>query len=236
MSFRQLVLREKQKLNQKEWYPPGWYYNKYSLKENLDLARNLGKEKKSLLSEEDFKILNNEKIIRSCYCTTDIILKLSSWFIGKFDLDPFYNPHALTSLYSEKNFKFFDGINGDGFDIKLWKTYKKVWVNPPFSRLKEAAEKVLEFIKENPNSRVAFICNLDMTSYFEKFLGVADYMIILDRVKFIPIPGLKVSQPTTSNALFIFNSEKNLETGKIKIGSSEFYCVNLKNKKVTVIE
>ena len=56
-------------------------------------------------------------------------------------------------------------------------------------------------------------------------------MIILGRVQFKPIPGLKNSQPTGSSVMFVYNSDVELNTGFILHNGKSYYCVNLKNKK-----
>lgn len=233
--FASLVEEFNQREKQDGWFPPNWNFNGYTIEMNLTMARTIRDKKKSLHNAEEKRILENEKIIRSCYCTPEVILYLARFFIGPFELDPFYNPHAKTASYGSKNFTYFDGVNGDGFDISKWEEFESIWENPPFNRLGEAANRTIEFLKTS-DAAVAFICSLDMTSYFKEFLKIADYLIILDRVKFVPIPGLKVSQPANSNALFIFNSKKEVPTGLIKVQGSEYYCVNLKNREVFEID
>lgn len=237
MSFESLILEYNNRKNQEGWFPPDWNFNGYDITMNLRMARTIRDKKKSLHSLEEKKILKNEKIIRSCYTTPRKELTIAKFFIGLFDLDPFYNPYAITAEFGSENFEYFDGNNADGFNIDLWEKLNpnSIWENPPFNRLKEAAEKTDEYLQRGNDTAIAFICNLDRTSYFDRFLEIADYLIVLNRVKFDPIPGLEVSQPTTSNAMFIFNSKKDLPTCNLTIEGTTYLCINLKERETIEI-
>lgn len=228
-------LLKQEKLKLKGWFPPDWNHNGLSIEENLNISKKLHKKKASLLSTDEQLILNNEKIIRSCYCTPEAVLKLARFMIGDFNLDPFHNPYSLVKNFAADDFKYLDGNNGDGFKIENWGITTSVWLNPPFNRLSECADLIYNY-NLICSAKMAFICHLDYTTYFKRFLQIADYCIILNRIKFIPIPGLEISSPTKSNALFIFNSDKNINTGIIKVDDFDYYCINLKNKEKFIIE
>lgn len=216
------------------YHPPGWKFNGLSFEETIKEATKLKNKKKDSLTTEELIISNNASLLRTCYGTPDFILELGNYFIRKYDQDPFYNDYSLlkSEKFSDENLITLDGSSPDknGFDIKNW-TGKKVWVNPPFSNLSDGAELCNQYSQFKHKPSIAFICNLDYSKYFQECMKFADYLLILGRIQFNPLPGLKNSQPTGSSALFIYNSErKNIQTGFLNFKSKGYYIVNLENK------
>ncbi len=220
-----------------EFYPPGWIHNGLSFIETVRESNAI--KSKSSKTKEDLIILQNVKILRTCYCTPDFILELGTYFVGKYTLDPFYNPYSLikNEKFSElEKFKTLDGIAGrDGFNILNWEG-DCVFVNPPFDKLSEAARLCNTYCKYQHEPGIIFICNLDNTLYYQECMKTADYLIQLGRINFNPLPGLKNSSPTNSSAMFVYNSSLETDTGFLTLKNKAYHCTNLKNRKITELK
>lgn len=217
-----------------DYYPPGWKHNGLSFEQTIKESTKFKNKGKASLNAEELIIANNAALLRSCYGTPDFLLELGNYFIGKYDQDPFYNDYSLlkNEKYSNDDIITLNGScpEKNGFDIKNW-IGKKVWVNPPFSNLSDGAELCNQYSQFDHKPSIAFICNLDYSKYFQECMKYADYLLILGRIQFNPLPGLKNSQPTGSSSMFIYNSEKkNIQTGFLNFKSKGYYIVNLENK------
>lgn len=60
-------------------------------------------------------------------------------FFGTFD----YDPATIKEKAEEFGVKYFDTIETDGLS-KDWTKYKKIWINPPFTRKHEFLNKTYE--------------------------------------------------------------------------------------------
>lgn len=220
-------------IDESQYYPPGWVHNGLNFAQTIIEAEKFKNKKKNSLNNIELIIVNNAALLRSCYGTPDWLLKLGNYFIGLYDQDPFYNRYSLINNreYSIEDLITLDGSceSKNGFNLNNW-TGSRLLVNPPFSNLSDAANICnIHSIKEY-KPKIAFICNLDFSNYFKTCMKYADYLIILGRVQFNPMPGLKNSQPTGSSALFIYNSDKELDSQFFQFYNKDFYCINLKNK------
>ena len=97
---------------------------------------------------------------------------------GKFDYDP-----ATTKERAEYlGIPNYDTIETDGL-TKDWTQYKRIWINPPFTRKFEFLEKAVQCGK-----RVFFLMPIDSlpTRAFHKAMGGGHYKIYLPngRIKF----------------------------------------------------
>jgi len=213
--------------NGMNYIPPGWEYNGLNFEQTIKKTKEILKNsKKSELSGNDLRTTENAKLLRSCYTTPDDILSLGNYFIGKYDFDPYWNPYSLikSHLFSE-NLRVLDGTSKekDGFNIKNWNG-NSLLVNPPFIKLKEGAYLCIEYSQQEHSPGIAFICNLDYTNYLKECIKYADYLIMLGRVFFKPLPGIEVSSPTGSSVMVIFNSKKDIKTSFI----NEFLCIDIR--------
>ncbi len=226
-------------IDENQYFPPGWVNNKLDFSSTIKEADKLKNKKKANLNATELVIANNAAFLRSCYGTPEFLLELGNYFIGKYDFDPFFNPYS--NLRNEKYSENLVTLNGsnrsqNGFLIENWQG-SSVLVNPPFSNLSDGAKLCNKYSQFEHKPGIAFICNLDYSNYFQECCVCADYMIVLGRIQFKPMPGLKNSSPTGSSAMFIYNSKiPDIETGFILHNKRNYLLVNLKNKKETVLK
>lgn len=222
-------------IDENQYYPPGWIHNNLDFSQTIIEAEKFKNKKKNSLNNNELIVVNNAALLRSCYGTPDWLLELGNYFIGLYDQDPYHNPYSLidNTKYSIPELIKLDGSceSKNGFNIQNW-VGSALLVNPPFSNLSDGAELCNTYYDNKKKPGIAFICNLDFSNYFKECMKCADYLIILGRVQFKPMPGLKNSQPTGSSALFIYNSKKEIGTQFIKFQNKDYYCINLKNKAI----
>lgn len=221
-------------IDENQYYPPSWNHNGLDFAQTITEAEKFKNKKKASLNSIELNIVNNASLLRSCYGTSDWLLELGNYFIGLYDQDPFYNPYSLIKdeKYSIEELITLDGSDEtrNGFNINNW-VGSSLLVNPPFSDLSDAAKICNEYSCKEYKPKIAFICNLDFSNYFQECIKFADYLIILGRVQFKPMPGLKNSQPTGSSALFVYNTDKLIDSQFIEFKNKKYYCINLKNKQ-----
>lgn len=221
-------------IDENQYYPPGWIHNGLDFKQTIIESEKLKNKSKKSLNNIELAIFTNAALLRSCYGTPEFLLELGNYFIGLYDQDPFHNPYSLIDnrKYSISELVKLDGSceSKNGFNIQNW-VGCSLLVNPPFSDLSEGATLCNAYCNNEKKPGIVFICNLDFSIYFQKCMKYADYLIILGRVQFKPMPGLKNSQPTGSSAMFIYNSNREIDTQFIEFQNRKYYCINLKNKK-----
>lgn len=221
-------------VDENQYYPPGWIHNGLDFKQTIIESEKLKNKSKKSLNGIELAIFTNAALLRSCYGTPEFLLELGNYFIGLYDQDPFHNPYSPIDnvKYSNPELIKLDGSceSKNGFNIRNW-VGSSLLVNPPFSNLSDAAEICNNYSIKDYKPGIAFICNLDFSNYFQKCIEYADYLIILGRIQFKPMPGLKNSQPTGSSAMFIYNSKREINTQFIEFQNRKYYCINLKNKK-----
>lgn len=251
---KELEEKQKQKKLEKEnadnflnYIPPKWQGELQG--NNIDFnwiskqGKLLAKKKVEEMNDDERIIHNNFNILKSCYCTPYSVLKLAKIFIGKFNFEPFDNPYSLV-----KSKEFFqesteehpttvlDGFSEDkdGYDIKNWPKIANTsaLINPQFEHLSSVSKKCNVYSQMQFKPKMALVCNLDYNEYFRENMKHASHMIILGRIQFKPIPGIKTSSPRGSNALFVYNSKAEIPTGPILLDDKIYHCVNLKNKEV----
>lgn len=224
-----------------DYRPAGWLTSPLSFSETVAAFEQIKKKKKDVTNLEEQIIVHNHDILKSCYRTPKNILKLANKFIGKFNFDPHYNNYGFTGNeeFAEKDFKYLSGYSDedDGFNISNWhratNDLEEVigWDNPPFNKLENAAKIVNEFSKEK-EVRFAFLHTLDYTNYMQECLRNADYFIMLGRVQFLPMPGIKTSTARGSVGMSIYNSKLDIpESQFIEHEGEIYYCINLKKER-----
>lgn len=240
---KQKKLEENSTENYLNYIPPNWQGTELDFKITVELGKILAKKKVEELTDDEKITVNNFDILKSCYCTPYSPLKLAKAFIGKFNFEPYDNPYSLVRTkeffqeHTEENpITILDGFSEDkdGYNIKNWPKTPNVsaLINPPFEKLADVAKKCNVYSQMQFKPKLALICNLDYNEYFRECMRFASYMIILGRVQFRPIPGIQVSSPRGSSALFIYNSKMEVPTGQILCDEKTYYCVNLKNKEI----
>lgn len=225
-----------------DYRPPNWKDSPLSLSETVAAAESI-KKKKGELSESEAIIVHNYEILKSCYRTNEHILRLKNLFIGKSNFDAYYNSLGYTGSerYAEKDFRTLSGYSSedDGFNLSNWKRVTadletpNAFLNPPFNRLEDASRITNAFVESDTrNPRIAFLGTLDYTNYLQESLRVADYLLMLGRIQFLPMPGVNISYPRSSVGMLVYNPI-------IEIGNSRFvmfegncyYCVDLRKER-----
>lgn len=228
------------------YIPPKWQGENFDFNLTSKQGKLIAKKKVEELNDDEKIVLNNFNILKSCYCTPYSVLKLAKSFIGKFNFEPYDNPYSLVKTKEffhdnteENPTTVLDGFSEekDGYDIKNWPKPKQgqtvsALINPQFEKLADVAKKCNIYSQMQFKPKMALVCNLDYNEYFKDAMKHASHMIILGRVQFKPIPGVKTSSPRGSNALFIYNSKAEIPTGSLLCDDKTYYCVNLKNKEI----
>lgn len=222
--------------------PAGWKENGLDFAETVLAFDSLNKKKKDL-TEQELIIAHNYEILKSCYRTPRYILNLAKQFIGEFNFDAFYNNYGFTNSGKE-NFKTLSGYSSedDGFNLYNWKHITADleqpvgFKNPPFNRLEEAAQVINSYIKEDKKqSRIAFLTTLDYTNYLANCFRNADYFLMLGRVAFLGMPGVKTSTPRGSVGMVIYNSLLDIGNSRfIQFNGNLYYCVDLRKERSTL--
>ena len=77
-------------------------------------------------------------------------------FFGPFDYDP-----ATTKELAEKfGIPYYDTIETDGLK-RDWSKFKKIWINPPFTRKFEFLEKAVKTARENAGVKIFFLIPIE---------------------------------------------------------------------------
>lgn len=116
-------------------------------------------------------------------------------FIKRF-LEPDYDP-ATTDYRAELlGVKHYDTIDTDGLK-QDWTKYKKIWINPPFTKKKEFLQKAVETYNTT-RADIYYLCPVEFltTKTFHEIIGAAQGGIIYlpnGRIKFEKNDGMKNS-------------------------------------------
>lgn len=228
-----------------DYRPPNWKDSPLSLFETVAAAESI-KKKKGELSEAEVVIVHNFEILKSCYRTNEHILRLKNYFIGKSNFDAYYNRFGFTGSekYAEKDFRTLSGYSSedDGFNLSNWKRITadleapNAFLNPPFNRLEDASRVTNAFVEsDNRNPRIAFLGTLDYTNYLQESLRIADYLLMLDRIQFIGMPGIKKSTPRGSVSMLIYNPILEIGNSRfVMFEGNTYYCVDLRKEQNTL--
>jgi len=110
---------------------------------------------------------------------------------GKFDYDP-----ATTKEKAEEfEIPNYDTIETDGL-LQDWKKYKRIWINPPFTRKHEFIAKAWETYQKAKNEiYILFPIEFLTTARFHNFVGGGKLFIPNGRIAFESGLGKKSSSP-----------------------------------------
>lgn len=112
---------------------------------------------------------------------------------GKFD----YDPATTKEKAAEFGIKNFDTIETDGLKTD-WVAYKRIWINPPFTRKHEFLKKAVEtFKKSRADIYILFPIEFITTKRFHDILDEQGGVIYVPngRIKFESGLGKKASSP-----------------------------------------
>ena len=228
-----------------DYRPAGWKENGLSFAETIAVYDALNK-KKSDLTESESVIAHNYDILKSCYRTPEYILGLANQLIGKFNFDAFYNDLGYTgnSKYATEDFRKLSGYSSedDGFSLSNWTRITTDleqpvgFKNPPFNKLEDAARIANAFIESDKRSpRLVFLGTLDFTQYLQESLRVADYLLMLGRVNFLPMPGVKTSSPRGSVGMLIYNPLLDIGNSRFIMYQGQlYYAIDLRKERNTL--
>ena len=102
-------------------------------------------------------------------------------YFGKFDYDPATTPEKA----EEFGIANFDTIESDGL-IADWSTFKRIWINPPFTRKAEFLTKAVETY-EKTAADIHFLCPIEYltTKQFLSIVKGCKIYIPTGRISFV---------------------------------------------------
>lgn len=125
-------------------------------------------------------------------------------FFGPFDYDPATTKEQARYLGIE----VFDDINSDGLKSD-WGHYRRIWVNPPFTRKFEFLKKAIETIEQKVGTRIFFLLPIESmtTKAFHEIMSDRNYILHLPngRIRFDDGSG-KNSSPAFGSVVLEFGN------------------------------
>lgn len=100
---------------------------------------------------------------------------------GKID----YDPATTNEKAKEFGINNFDTIETNGLTTD-WTTYKKIWVNPPFTNKKEFVKRAVETVKTNNDIKIWILIPVETltTKWFNETVNLYNLFIPNGRIKF----------------------------------------------------
>lgn len=131
---------------------------------------------------------------------------------GKFDYDP-----ATTKEKAEEfRIKNYDTIETDGLS-KDWTCYKRIWINPPFTRKHEFIKKAWETYKKVKNEiYILFPVEFITTARFHNSVGGGRLYIPNGRINFQSGLGKKGKSPAFGSIVMKLQDKWSIEMLIIK--------------------
>lgn len=126
---------------------------------------------------------------------------------GQFDYDP------ATTKEKAKEFGIpnYDTIETDGLS-KDWTPYKRIWLNPPFTRKNEFIAKAWEtYIKANNEIYILFPIEFMTTRKFHKIVGGGKIYVPNGRINFESGHGKKSKSPAFGSVIMKLQSYWEIE-------------------------
>lgn len=118
-----------------------------------------------------------------------------------------YDPATTKEKAAEFNIKTFDTIDTDGLK-QDWKKYKRIWINPPFTKKQKFLEKAVETWKQTQAEiYILFPIEFMTTKSFHEITKGVYFHIFLPngRIKFESGLGKKSSSPAFGSVVLTFN-------------------------------
>lgn len=133
-----------------------------------------------------------------------------SWFVqyfGTFDYDPATTPEKAADL----NITHFDTIDSDGLETD-WTKYKRIWLNPPFTRKHEFLRKAQDTYNKAKNDiYVLFPIEFLTTKRFHDICKGGRIYMPNGRVNFESGLGKKGTSPAFGSVVMKFQDTFELE-------------------------
>ena len=131
---------------------------------------------------------------------------------GKFDYAPATTPDKAHDL----GIKHFDTIDTDGLSTD-WTQYKRIWINPPFTRKHEFIAKAQEtYDKAKNDIYILFPIEFLTTQRFHKACKGGKIFIPNGRINFESGLGKKGKSPAFGSVVFKIGGANEVEYIKIK--------------------
>ena len=129
------------------------------------------------------------------------------WRFGCFD----YDPATTKEKAAEFNIKHYDTLETDGL-TQDWSTYKRIWINPPFTIKHKFLEKAVKtFLENNNDIYILFPIEFITTKRFHEIMkDCGGYLYVPNgRIKFESGLGKKSSSPAFGSC--VLKLEKNMD-------------------------
>jgi phage N-6-adenine-methyltransferase len=133
---------------------------------------------------------------------------------GQFD----YDPATTKEKAAEFGIPNYDTIETDGL-MTDWTKYKRIWINPPFTRKHEFFAKAAETYKQAKNEIfILFPIEFLTTKRFHKALGVGGGLLMAPdgRIKFESGLGKKSSSPAFGSVVFKFQDRLDIKLMRLE--------------------
>jgi phage N-6-adenine-methyltransferase len=144
-------------------------------------------------------------------------VKDDNYYTPKYVVDYFYpdgfdyDPATCESKAIEFGVEHYDTIETDGF-TKDWTKYKKIWLNPPFTRKHEFLQKAVETYKEAHNDiYVLFPIEFLTTAKFHDLDCKCKLFIPKGRINFESGLGKKGKSPAFGSVIIKLDNENSIE-------------------------
>lgn len=131
---------------------------------------------------------------------------------GEFDYDPATTPEKA----KEFNLLNFDWIETDGLKSD-WTQYKRIWINPPFTRKHEFLEKAFETYRQAKNEiYILFPIEFITTARFHRIATGGELYIPNGRINFESGLGKKGKSPAFGSVVMKLQDTWEIEMINIK--------------------
>ncbi len=120
-----------------------------------------------------------------------------------FDLDPFTLPSNPTNAK-----RFFTESNALQAFQEDWGTGQRIWVNPPFSRMKDVVKKILEESRTQKHNQIILLTKVDFrTKWANTLLDTKTRSVFIsDYVRYCDLSGQEIKSPALyTTMLWCFN-------------------------------
>jgi len=131
---------------------------------------------------------------------------------GKFD----YDPATTKEKADEFGIKEYDSIETDGL-FANWTLYKRIWINPPFTRKHEFLKKAWETYQEVKNEiYILFPIEFITTARFHNLVGGGKLFVPNGRINFESGLGKKGKSPAFGSVVMKLQDKWEIEMINIK--------------------
>lgn len=141
------------------------------------------------------------------------------WYTPKYVVDKFgqfdYDPATNEQKAKEFSIKEFDTIETNGLN-RDWTQFKRIWVNPPFTRKNEFLSKAVDCYEKTHND-IYFVLPIQFltTKSFHKIVHGATIYLPNGRIKFEKFGSEYATSPAFGSVIIQLNDKWELKILKI---------------------